>query len=140
MGQMIGARREYQGLYQLTLPSSLSAFVSVVSPLLHHNRLGHPSLSKLQKMGSYLPTISSLECESCQLGKHTLSSFLKQVNHRATSPFELVHTNVLGPSRILTTLGYKYFVTFIDDFLRCTLLFLMKSRSDIFFVFQTFCA
>ncbi|RVW40309.1 Retrovirus-related Pol polyprotein from transposon RE1 [Vitis vinifera] len=43
-------------------------------------------------------TLSSLPCESCQLGKHTRVSFPKRLNNRAKSPFELVHTDVWGPS------------------------------------------
>ncbi|RVX02837.1 Retrovirus-related Pol polyprotein from transposon TNT 1-94 [Vitis vinifera] len=63
-------------------------------------------------------TLSSLSCESCQLGKHTRVSFLKRLNNRAKSPFELVHTDVWGPCRTASTLGFQYFVTFIDDYSR----------------------
>ncbi|RVX11138.1 Retrovirus-related Pol polyprotein from transposon RE1 [Vitis vinifera] len=44
-------------------------------------------------------TLSSLPCESCQLGKHTRVSFPKCLNNQAKSPFELVHTDVWGPCR-----------------------------------------
>ena len=71
-------------------------------------------------------TLSSLSCESCQLGKHTHVSFPKRLNNRAKSPFELVHTDVWGPCRTASTLGFQYFVTFTDDYFRCTWLFLMK--------------
>ncbi|RVW93803.1 Retrovirus-related Pol polyprotein from transposon TNT 1-94 [Vitis vinifera] len=64
------------------------------------------------------PTLSSLPCESCQLGKHTRVSFPKRLNNRAKSPFELVHTDVWGPCRTASTLGFQYFVTFIDDYSR----------------------
>ncbi|RVW28894.1 hypothetical protein CK203_111939 [Vitis vinifera] len=63
-------------------------------------------------------TLSSLPCESCQLGKHTRVSFPKRLNNRAKSPFELVHTDVWGPCRTASTLGFQYFVTFIDDYSR----------------------
>ncbi|RVW78786.1 Retrovirus-related Pol polyprotein from transposon TNT 1-94 [Vitis vinifera] len=56
----------------------------------------------------------------CQLGKHTRVSFPKRLNNRAKSPFELVHTDVWGPCRTASTLGFQYFVTFIDDYSRCT--------------------
>ncbi|KAL6333578.1 hypothetical protein AAG906_028763 [Vitis piasezkii] len=59
----------------------------------HRVRLGHPSLSKFQKMFPRFSTLSSLACESCQLGKHTRVSFPKRLNNRAKSPFELVHTD-----------------------------------------------
>nr|CAN80547.1 hypothetical protein VITISV_010898 [Vitis vinifera] len=106
--------------------------------LLIHNRLGHPSLSKFQKMVPRFSTLSSLPCESCQLGKHTRVSFPKRLNNRAKSPFELVHTDVWGPCRTASTLGFQYFVTFIDDYSRCTWLFLMKNRAELFSIFQKF--
>ena len=37
--------------------------------------------------------------------------------------------------------GFKYFVTFVDDFSRITWLYLMKSRYEFFFsYFSAFCA
>ncbi|RVW75737.1 hypothetical protein CK203_048779 [Vitis vinifera] len=119
-GKTIGIGRESQGLYHLTSPSSLAACISTDAPLLIHSRLGHPSLSKFQKMVPRFSTLSSLACESCQLGKHTRVSFPKRLNNRAKSPFELVHTDVWGPCRTASTLRFQYFVTFIDDYSRCT--------------------
>ncbi|RVW16754.1 Retrovirus-related Pol polyprotein from transposon TNT 1-94 [Vitis vinifera] len=137
-GKMIGIGRESQGLYHLTSDSSPAVCISTDAPLLIHNRLGHPSLSKFQKMVPRFSTLSSLPCESCQLGKHTRVSFPKRLNNRAKSPFELVHTDVWGPCRTASTLGFQYFVTFIDDYSRCTWLFLMKNRAELFSIFQKF--
>ncbi|RVW87594.1 Retrovirus-related Pol polyprotein from transposon RE1 [Vitis vinifera] len=119
-GKTIGIGRESQGLYHLTSDSSAAVCISTDAPLLIHNRLGHPSLSKFQKMVPRFSTLSSLPCESCQLGKHTRVSFPKCVNNRAKSPFEFVHTDVWGPCRTASTLGFQYFVTFIDDYSRLT--------------------
>ncbi|KAL6312798.1 hypothetical protein AAG906_021430 [Vitis piasezkii] len=80
-------------------------------------------LSKFQKMVPSFSSLSSLACESCQLGKHTRVSFPKCLNNRAKSPFELVHIDVWGPCRTASTLGFQYFVTFIDDYSRCTCCF-----------------
>ncbi|RVX09376.1 Retrovirus-related Pol polyprotein from transposon TNT 1-94 [Vitis vinifera] len=117
-GKTIGIGRESQGLYHLTSDSSPAVCIFTDAPLLIHNRLGHPSLSKFQKMVPRFSTLSSLPCESCQLGKHTRVSFPKCLNNRAKSPFELVHTDVWGPCRTASTLGFQYFVTFIDDYSR----------------------
>ena len=54
------------------------------------------------------------------------------------SPFEFVHTDVWGPFRSTSTLGFRYFVTFIDDSSQCTWLFLMKTRVELFSIFQKF--
>ncbi|RVW47171.1 Retrovirus-related Pol polyprotein from transposon TNT 1-94 [Vitis vinifera] len=139
-GKTIGIGRESQGLYHLTAPSTPAVCISTDAPLLIHSRLGHPSLSKFQKMVPSFSSLSSLACESCQLGKHTHVSFPKRLNNRAKSPFELVHTDVWGPCRTASTLGFQYFVTFIDDYSRCTWLFLMKNRAEIFSIFQKFYA
>ena len=56
----------------------------------------------------------------------------------AKSPFELVHTDVWSPCRIAFILGFQYFVTFIDDYSRCTWLFLMNSRVELYSIFQKF--
>ncbi|RVW82292.1 hypothetical protein CK203_041676 [Vitis vinifera] len=61
--------------YHLSSDSSPAVCISTDAPLLIHNRLGHPSLSKFQKMVPRFSTLSSLPCESCQLGKHTRVSF-----------------------------------------------------------------
>nr|CAN60149.1 hypothetical protein VITISV_016363 [Vitis vinifera] len=114
-GKTIGIGRESQGLYHLTLDSS-------------------------PKMVPRFSTLSSLSCESCQLGKHTHVSFPKRLNNQAKSSFKLVHTDVWGPYRTASTLGFQYFVTFIDDYSRCTWLFLMKNRAELFFIFQKFYA
>ncbi|RVW54229.1 Retrovirus-related Pol polyprotein from transposon TNT 1-94 [Vitis vinifera] len=137
-GKTISIGRESQGLYHLTAPSTPAVCISTNAPLLIHSRLGHPSLSKFQKMVPSFSSLSSLACESCQLGKHTRVSFPKRLNNRAKSSFELVHTNVWGPCRTACTLGFQYFVTFIDDYSRCISLFLMKNRAKLFSIFQKF--
>nr|CAN62254.1 hypothetical protein VITISV_023170 [Vitis vinifera] len=115
-GKTIGIGRESQGLYHLTAPSTPAVCISTDAPLLIHSRLGHPSLSKFQKMVHSFSSLSSLVCESCQLGKHTRVSFPKRLNNQAKSPFELVHTDVWGPCRTASTLGFhdnarEYFST-----------------------------
>ena len=89
-------------------------------------------------MVSRFSNLSSLECESCQLEKHTHVSFHNRLESYTKSHFELVHTDVWSLSQTTSTLGFRYFVTFIDDFPHCTWLFLMKSRTELFFVLQKF--
>ena len=63
-----------------------------------------------------------------------------RVNKRASAPSELVHSDVWDPYLVMSPTGFKYFVTFIDDFSRVTWLYLMKSRSKLFSHFSAFCA
>ena len=106
--------------------------------LLIHSRLGHLNISKFRVMVSRFSSLSSIECESCQLRKHTRVPFPKHLDQRTKSHFVLVHTDVWGPSWIECTLGFRYFVTFIDDYSCCTWLFSMKTRAELFSIFQKF--
>ncbi|KAL3326682.1 hypothetical protein AABB24_037395 [Solanum stoloniferum] len=139
-GQMIGTGHESQGLYYLTSSNSLTACSVTDSPDIIHKRLGHPSLSKLQKMVPSLSSLSTLDCESCQLGKHTRATFSRSTEGRSESIFSLVHSDIWGPSRVSSTLGFRYFVSFINDYSRCTWVFLMKDRSELFSIFKSFFA
>ena len=51
-----------------------------------------------------------------------------------------MHFDVCGSCPISTKLGFRYFITFVDDYSHVTWLYLMKNRSEVFFVFQNFCA
>jgi len=63
------------------------------------------------------------------------TSFPSVVN-RCSSLFEVVHTDIWGPTRVKSVWFFSYFVTFINDY--STWLFLMKDRSEILFTFQIF--
>ena len=54
----------------------------------------------------------------CQLGKQTKSSHPK-VNVVATSrPLELLHVDLMGPTRTESMGGKRYVMVVVDDFLR----------------------
>ena len=135
---MIGIGREFQGLFHLNPPLSSTACTSMETPLLIHVRLGHPNISKFRVIVPRFCSMSSIECESCQLRKHTRVSFPKNLDQRTKSPFKFVHTDIWGPSQTESILGFQYFVTFIDDYCRCPWLFLMKTRVELFSIFQKF--
>ena len=137
-GKTISIGHESRGLFHLSLPLWSTTCTSRTAPLLLHSRLSHPSFSKFRKLGPHFSSLSSLECESCQLRKHTRVSFPKRLDPQTKSPFELFHTDVWGPSRSASTLGFRHFVTFIDEYFLCTWLFLMKTRAELFSIFQKF--
>ena len=82
----------------------------------------------------------SLDCESCQFAIHHRLSYSLRVNKQASAPFELVHSDVWGPCPVVSPTGFRYFVTFVDDYSRTTWLYLMKNRSELFSHFCAFCA
>ena len=93
-GRTIGIGREFQGLFHLNSPSSSTACTSMDTPLFIHSRLGHSNNSKFRIIVPRFSSLSSIECESCQLRKHTRVPIPKRLDQRTKSLFELTHTNV----------------------------------------------
>ncbi|RVW26227.1 Retrovirus-related Pol polyprotein from transposon RE2 [Vitis vinifera] len=86
----------------------------------HRARLGHPSLSKFQKMVPRFSTLSSLACESCQLGKHTrVSSQSDKLSAKATKCIFLGYSRLQKGYRCYSPDTHRYFlsadVTFFED-------------------------
>ncbi|RDX63728.1 hypothetical protein CR513_57804, partial [Mucuna pruriens] len=65
-----------------------------------------------------LEKLQMLECESCQVGKHVCSSF----------PQEIEKKN--GPSQV-SSFGFRYFVTFIDEYSQCTRILIRMPSSSL---------
>ena len=93
---------------------------------LWHRRIGHPS-DKILKYVFDLANIDCSKCEVCKLAKHTRLPFVIS-NSKSSQMFELVHSDVWGPAPVEFYNGFKYFVTFIDDFSRITYLYLLKNK------------
>ncbi|CAM8896855.1 unnamed protein product [Rhodiola kirilowii] len=139
--KIIGKGRQSAGLYILDsqLPKSV-ACTSSADPIDAHCRLGHPSLSVLRTLCPQFSSLSSLDCDSCRFAKHHRLSSRPRVNNRASTPFELVHSDVWGPCPVPSVPGFRYFVTFVDDFSRMTWIYFMKNRSELLQHFSSFCA
>ena len=60
-------------------------------------------------------TVCQTVCEPCRLGKAHKLPF-KEGRQRASQPLELIHSDLCGPMDTQTNQGYRYFVTFIDDY------------------------
>ena len=56
----------------------------------------------------------------------------------SNSIFELIHSDVWGPSSVASIGGSRYFVIFIDDYSRYSWIFPMKSRSEILPIYNNF--
>ena len=121
------------------MPKSV-ACSGVVTPFKLHCLLGHSSLSLLKKLHPQFSSLSSLNCKSCLYTKFHHVHLSPRVHIRASAPYELVLSDVWYPCLVMSPTGFKYFVTFGDNFSRVTWLYLMKSRSELFSHFSTFCA
>ena len=89
MGRTIGIGPKFQGLFHLSSSSSSTACTSMDTPLLIQSRLGHPNISKFQVMAPRFSSLSSIECESYQLGKYTRVPFPKCLDQWTNSPLSL---------------------------------------------------
>jgi len=104
-GKMIGFAKEYDGLYCLDIStvSALWSKITTFTPnptsdeeffLLWHRRLGHPSVSYLQKLFLQLSiNKSSFVCDTCAFAKHHRVSF-PPVPYKPSSPFSIIHSDV----------------------------------------------
>ncbi|KAK8954800.1 hypothetical protein KSP39_PZI002048 [Platanthera zijinensis] len=139
-----GYGRERDGLYQLDLPPQTSPPVlpppstaAATTSSLWHARLGH---ANPKIVSSLFPSVSfehPFQCDVCQLSKHTRTSYPVSIS-RSSAPFEIVHSDVWGPAPIVSYDGFRYFVSFIDDFTRCCWVYLMRAKSDVFYFYTQF--
>ncbi|CAL2240948.1 unnamed protein product [Prunus armeniaca] len=106
---------------------------------LWHRRLGHPSFDYFKRL---FPSLfrscdeSSFKCETCILVKSHRTVFPLS-DSKAAKPFDLVHSDVWGPARV-TSNGFRWFITFIDDCTRLTWVFLLKNKHDVVSILPEF--
>ena len=68
-------------------------------------------------------------CGPCQMGKQTKSAHPK-VNVVATSrPLELLHVDLMGPTRIESMGRKRYIMVVVDDFSRCSWVEFLREKS-----------
>jgi len=103
---------------------------------LWHARLGHVSYGKLKVMmsKSLLKGLPQLEvrdgivCAGCQyVQAHQLPYDDSKFQSRV--PLQLVHSDVFGPVKQTSVSGYRYMITFIDDYSRYVWAYFMKEKS-----------
>ncbi|KAF3776297.1 hypothetical protein EJ110_NYTH48625 [Nymphaea thermarum] len=98
----IGGGYKKVGICFLSDPMGIAAssITSLSSSFQWHLRLGHPSVSKLHHLLPHLSIPKSFQCEACQLGKHTRSSYSSSLSSSSCGLFDLLHVDVWGPSRV----------------------------------------
>jgi transposase InsO family protein len=149
-GRIIGSGSLRDGLYYLDAQPTQGRLTqayhtvrtddSAAKIWLWHQRLGHPSFLLVQRMFPSLflhNPVSKFQCETCELAKHHRVSFPPSIT-KSNAPFVLVHTDVWGPSRVVSLSGHRWFVSFIDDFSRTTWVYLLKDKSEVSSVFPIF--
>ena len=121
--------------------AAAAAVSSIPSLALWHARLGHAFSSRVQQLTSrgLLGSVSTenFDCVACQLGKQLALPF-NSSESISTDIFDLIHSDVWGPSPISSIGGSRYFVVFVDDYSRYSWIFYMKHRSELLQVYSNF--
>ena len=113
--------------------------------LLWHIRMGHMSLKylkEMQKKNAVLRDVhfddSILDCEVCALAKMKRLPF-SETRTRASEPLDLIHTDVMGPITPHTFKNkFRWVVTFVDDFSRFAVAYVMNKKSEVGDCFEMF--
>jgi len=147
---IVGSEVLYEGLYMLNLNDM---FVNSVigckrsrvdenSSMLWHRRLGHisrPRIERLIKEG-ILHDLDSFDfdtCVDCVKGKLTTKVRNTGAN-KSDNVLELIHTDICGPITPTSTGGYRYFITFIDDYSRFGWIDLLQEKLSSLDAFKSF--
>lgn len=100
-------------------------------------RLGHPQDQVLKVLFPnakfVMNKFNSIDhsCTHCLNGKMHNLPFPK-FQFIASSPFELVHSNLWGSTLVNSIKGFQYYVQFVDHYTRFTWLYLLRSKSEVF--------
>ena len=109
---------------------------------LWHSRLGHRNKVVLNKILDQLnikvsPGTEMNFCDACQYGKMHQASFPSTPLH-TTAPFQIIHSDVWGPAPHLSLEGYRFYISFVDDYSRYTWIFPLRLKSEALTVFTYF--
>ena len=99
-----------------------------------HSTLGHCNTSDIIKLegivnGMTISKKNNFICHPCILGKQT-QSISRLASVRATLPLEFVSTDVCGPIDPVSTEGYRYVISFVDNYSGFIFLYFIKQKSD----------
>lgn len=71
--------------------------------------------------------LDSLHFETCLFAKQTRIQYVPKV-YKESSTFNLMHSDMWGPSRVSNMNGSRWFVIFMDEHTRLTWVYLMKHK------------
>jgi transposase InsO family protein len=117
---------------------------SIESPCeLWHRRLAHINYKALPYVRKAVTGLLEFKvdhegvCNGCAQVKNIKNPFPKSDN-KAEGVLELIHSDVCGPMPSTSINGYVYYVSFIDDYSRKTLVYFLKSKDEVFGKFKEF--
>ena len=121
--------RTANNCYGLTPSISNKCFSAKIDQVdLWNQRLGDASHKQLEKISKYdtvvgLPKFEKIDkciCGPCQIGKQIKSKHPSIVSVQTSRPLELLHIDLMGPTKVQSLGGKKYILVVVDDFTRYT--------------------
>jgi hypothetical protein len=104
-----------------------------------HERLGNLNFRYMQQLSKKilvdgLPNIhfSKGICDGCVLGKHSQENFDKGKTRGASSPLDMIHSDLMGPFSHPSIKKVRYVLIFVDDFSRFTSIYFLRQKSKVF--------
>jgi transposase InsO family protein len=79
---------------------------------------------------------SDLVCASCRHGKMIVASHSPVNTVMTEHPGQLLHMNIVGPSRVHSMRGKWYVLVIVDDYTRNSWVFFLESKNQVFEYFQ----
>ena len=106
-----------------------------------HKRMGHPTVHAFKQIMKYLNpsldinrALKPIFCNACQFGKCHMQHF-PSIDTTTIQLLELLHTDLWGPAPLLSSQGYHYYLSILDDFTKFTWIFPLVTKSQ---ALQTF--
>ncbi|GJS00380.1 retrovirus-related pol polyprotein from transposon TNT 1-94 [Tanacetum coccineum] len=133
-GKDLLSRTRGSDLYTITLQD----LVSPTPAWLWHHRLSHLNFDTINLLSKNdilngLPKLMFVKeklCSSCELGKANRSSFKTIAVTRSKKWLDLLHMDLYGPMRVESINGKKYILVIVDDYLRYTWTYFLRSKDE----------
>jgi hypothetical protein len=133
------------GLHGLTTdPQIFYNKATIDDSKLWHRRLGHLNFLDMLKIAGReivkdLPKMEKTGkgiCGACQLGKQIRAAHKKTSGIHTSKNLELLHMDLMGPTRTASLGGKIYILVIVDDFSRYSWTIPLREKSDAFDVAQ----
>jgi hypothetical protein len=71
-------------------------------------------------------------CEGCVLGKHPREKFDKGKSQRASTPLDLIQSDLMGPFPHPSIRKVRFVLIFFDDYSHFTWIYFLRQKSEVF--------
>ena len=130
-GKVFEIRKKGRLYYLNSISSSVNNASSIQA---WHRILGHCNYGDVRKLekvvkGMKITDYEEAECEVCTQGK-MCQTRNREPDQRASAPLEFVHCDLAGPIKPVAKDGFKYALSFVDDFSGTNMIYFLRQKSD----------